>query len=280
MASQKQTTERLKVLFNGPEEAVGLAEAALLFASDEYPELDVRAYLGRLDALAANVRARLPAKAPPETIIAAMNQVLFEEEGFKGNAVEYYDPRNSFLNDVLDRKLGIPITLSIVYVEVGRRLGLSLEGVSFPGHFLVSLPLKERRLVLDPYSGGMALSAEELSNRLLQAYGRQPAVSLDRLLAAAGKREILVRMLRNLKAIYLRQENSTRALSVVDRILLVWPDLPEEVRDRGLLYDRLECAQAALQDYRRYLDLAPDAPDAGEIRNRMIDIGKATPHLH
>ena len=275
MTIKNSTTERLEQLVNRPEESLDLAEAALLIAQDEYPHLDIGAYLRRLDDLSGKVRARLSPGAPPEKIITAMNHFLFEEEGFAGNAEHYYDPRNSFLNEVLDRRQGIPITLSIVYMEVGRRLGLSLEGVSFPGHFLVKLELEHGKIVLDPYSGGISLSEQDLSNRLHHSHRR-----LDRLLASAGKKEILVRLLCNLKGVYLHKEEFARALSAVDRILLIMPDLPEEVRDRGLLYERLECAQSALQDYRRYIELEPDAPDAGHIRRRMIDLRRTTPELH
>lgn len=280
MTIQNSTTERLKELLNLPEDEMSLAEAALLIAQDEYPDLDVSAYVQLLDDLSDNVRARLSPGAPPETLIATMNHFLFQEKGFAGNAENYYDPRNSFLNDVLDRKQGIPITLSIIYMEVGRRLGLSLDGVSFPGHFLVKLELEHSEVVLDPYSGGISLSEQDLSSRLHQSHGDQPDVRLDRLLASAGKKEILVRILRNLKVVYLHTEEFAKVLSVIDRILLIRPDLAEEVRDRGLLYERLECAQSALQDYRRYIELEPDAPDAGEILSRMIKIGRTTPALH
>ena len=280
MTIKNSTTERLKHLVNRPEETMDLGEAALLIAQDEYPHLDIGAYVRRLDDLSGNVSARLPPGAPPEEIIATMNHFLFEEEGFAGNAEHFYDPRNSFLNEVLDRRLGIPITLSIVYMEVGRRLGLLLEGVSFPGHFLIKLELEHSKVVLDPYSGGISLSEQALSNRLLQSHGHLLNMPLDRLLTSAGKKEILVRILRNLKAIYLHTEDFARVLYVIDRILLIRPDLPEELRDRGLLYERLECAQSALQDYRRYIELEPDAPDAGDIRSRMINLRKTTPALH
>lgn len=273
-------TERLKQLLNSPEEALDLAEAALVIAQDEYPQLDIGAYLRRLDELAETVRVRLSPEAAPENIIATMNYLFFKEEGFAGNTTDYYDPRNSFLNEVLDRRLGIPITLSIVYMEVGRRLGLPIEGVSFPGHFLVKLELERGDVVLDPYAGGISLSEEDLNQRLHQAYGEQPEVPLKRLLASAGKKEILARILGNLKAIYLRTEEFAKALSVTDRILLISPDLPGELRDRGLLYERQECVHSALQDYRRYLELAPDAPDAEDIRARMIDLQGPAHLLH
>jgi len=280
MTIENSTTERLRELLNRPEEDMGLAEAALLIAQDEYPDLDISAYLQRLDDLSRDVRARLSPEALSENIIAAMNHILFQEEGFAGNAEHYYDRRNSFLNDVLDRKLGIPITLSIVYMEVGRRLGLSLEGVSFPGHFLVKLELERGRIVLDPYLGGISLSEQELRNRLHQAYGDQLDAPMERLLAGAGKRHILTRLLHNLKAIYLRKEEYTKVLPVIDRILLIRPDLPEELRDRGLIYERLECAQSALEDYQRYIELEPNAPDARDIRSRLINLRKITPALH
>ncbi len=280
MGNEISNMERLKQLVDRPEEAIDLAEAALLIAQGEYPQLDIGAYLERLDHLAGKVRARLSPGAPPEKIVAAMNQRLFEEEGFAGNTGRYYDPRNSFLNDVLDRRIGIPISLSIVYMEVGRRLGLSLEGVSFPGHFLVKLELENGEVVLDPYSGGASLSERELGKRLRRFHGDLSGVSIDRFLTGASKKEILVRMLRNLKAIYLHREDFARALSEVQRILLIMPDLAEELRDRGLLYERLECAQSALQDYRRYLELEPNARDVRVIRSRIINIEKTSTALH
>jgi len=280
MTIENSTTERLKELLNRPEEEMSLAEAVLLIAQDEYPHLDIGAYLKRLDDLSRDVSARLSPGAPPENIIAAMNNLLFQEEGFAGNEKNYYDPRNSFLNDVLDRRLGLPITLSIVYIEVGQRLGLSLKGVSFPGHFLVKLKLEQGRVVLDPYSGGVSLSEQELRNRLHQSYGDQLDVPLDRLLASAGKKHILTRLLHNLKAIYLHTEEFTKTLFVIDRILLISPNLPEELRDRGLIYEHLECSQSALEDYRRYIELEPNAPDTRDIRSRLINLQKITPALH
>ena len=183
-------TERLKQIVSRPEEEMNLAEAALLIAQEEYPHLDIGAYLLLLDDLSEKVRARLSPNASPEKIIATMNYFLFEEKGFAGNEEQYYDPRNSFLNEVLDRKLGIPITLSVVYMEVGRRLGLPLEGVSFPGHFLVKLELERNVVMLDPFSGGIVLSEQDLTNRLHQFLGDQPDVPLDRWFASTGKKDI------------------------------------------------------------------------------------------
>lgn len=260
--------ERFTQLVSGPEEELDLAEAALLIAQEEHPELDVAAYLRQLDGLAAAVRARLPEAPEPTDIIHSLNIQLFGEEGLAGNESEYYDPRNSFLNEVLDRKRGIPITLSVIYLEVGRRLGLPLAGVGFPGHFLVKYSGADGELVLDPFAGGVTLSREELAQKLRRMYGdANPFLAqIPQLLAPASKKEILLRMLHNLKGIYLQQNDFTRALAAIDRILLVTPDLAMEVRDRGAVHQRLGHLQAALQDFRRYLQMVPNAEDAETVR--------------
>jgi len=260
--------ERFTQLVSGSEEELDLAEAALLIAQEEHPDLDVIAYLRRLDELAASVRARLPQAPEPADIIHNLNARLFREEGLAGNESEYYDPRNSFLNEVLDRKQGIPITLSVIYLEVGRRLGLPLVGVGFPGHFLVKYRGADGDVVLDPFAGGATLTREELEQRLRRMYGEaNPFLAqIPQLLAPASKKEILVRMLGNLKGVYLQQNDFTRALAAIDRILLVAPDLALEVRDRGAVHQRLGHLQAALQDFRRYLQMVPDAEDAEAVR--------------
>jgi regulator of sirC expression with transglutaminase-like and TPR domain len=267
--------ERFTQLVSGSEEELDLAEAALLIAQEEHPDMDVAAYLRRLDGLAAAVRARLPQAPEPTDIIDNLNIQLFREEGLTGNESEYYDPRNSFLNEVLDRKRGIPITLSVIYLEVGRRLGLPLVGVGFPGHFLVKYSGADGEMVLDPFAGGAILSREDLVQRLRRMYGdANPFLAqIPQLLAPASKKEILVRMLRNLKGIYLQKNDFARALAASDRILLVAPDLATEVRDRGAVHQRLGHLQAAQQDLRRYLQMVPDAEDAEAVRtiiSRMV----------
>jgi regulator of sirC expression with transglutaminase-like and TPR domain len=203
---EANSAERLKRLMSGTESDLNLAEAALLLGKEEYPDLDVDAYLKRLDQLALTIQQRLPPRSNAADVILALNEYLFEELGFTGNADDYYDPRNSFLNEVLDRKLGIPITLSVVYLEIGKRLGLPLEGVSFPGHFLVKYATDEGEVVLDPFAGGMPVSDNELVERLIQLYGEQApeAMPLPRLLEPTDKKEILVRILRNIKNVYLQ----------------------------------------------------------------------------
>jgi regulator of sirC expression with transglutaminase-like and TPR domain len=258
-----------------------LAEAALAVALDEYPALDTAACLARLDAMAAELAQDLPAGASLEARLEALNRLLFERHGFAGNTRDYYDPRNSLLNDVLERRTGIPITLSIVYMDVARGAGLELEGISFPGHFLVACAVPGGKLVLDPYGGGAALGREELEGRLTQLYGAAVLERVDvaELLQPAAPRDILGRMLRNLKAIYLKRRDLPRALAAIERLLLVQPEMTVELRDRGLVYLDMECYRGALDDLERYLGLEPEAADADEIRGRVVDLSRRVARL-
>jgi regulator of sirC expression with transglutaminase-like and TPR domain len=264
--------ERFAQLVGNSNDDFNLAEAALLIAQETQPDMDIAAYLHRLDALASAVRERLPGTPEASAIIAQLNQILFQEEKLSGNVTDYYDPRNSFLNEVLDRKTGIPITLSVIYLEVGRRLGLSLVGVGFPGHFLVKYTGPDGEVVLDPFHGGVQLSHEQLAQKLREMYGDgNPFLGqIPQLLTPASKREILVRMLRNLKGVYLQRNDFSRALQAIDWILLVDPTLAVEIRDRGAVHQRVGQLQAASRDFRRYLQLAPQAQDAEAIRGILV----------
>jgi regulator of sirC expression with transglutaminase-like and TPR domain len=264
--------ERFAQLVDATNDDFDLAEAALLIAQEEQPELDVAAYLQRLDALAAKVRARVSEPSTPTATLARLNELLFQEERLNGNAADYYDPRNSFLNEVLDRKIGIPITLSVIYMEVGRRLGMNIFGVGFPGHFLVKYMGPDGEVILDPFHGGVSLTHEQLAQKLRDMYGEgNPFLAqIPQLLTPASKREILVRMLRNLKGVYLQKNDFSRALNAINRIVLVDPTLATEFRDRGAVQQRLGHLQAATQDFRRYLQMAPQAPDAEAIRGMLV----------
>lgn len=276
------TTKRLLDLMGRPDDDIDLAEAALLVAAEEDPELDIPGYLGQLDALAETLRRRLAPDLPVQQQIEALNRYLFEELGFRPNPADYYDPRNSFLNDVLDRRLGIPLTLSIVYIEVGRRLGLPLSGVSFPGHFLVRCAVSGGMVIIDPYSSGISLSIEDLRDRLKLLKGDDvpSEEQVAAMLGAAAKSDVLVRMLRNLKAIYANRGDLERALSCSQRILLIAPDNADELRERAALYLQLECFQAAIADFERYLERSPDAADAQEVREQLVELRRNAPRLN
>jgi regulator of sirC expression with transglutaminase-like and TPR domain len=269
------------------EAEIDLARACLLIAADAYPGLDVDGYLGEIERLAARLRGRLPPGGGAEERVLALNQFLFDDLGYSGNAGNYYDPRNSFLNEVLERRTGIPITLSVLYLEIGRRIGLELEGVSFPGHFLVRLRLRGAMLVLDPFSGGEALSEADLRERLQRvipesAAGGVPvdALPLDPFLEPAGKRQILARLLRNLKGIYRDADKPQRLLEVLNRMLAVAPEAHGELRERGLLYQRMECYRAALKDLQDYSALEPEAPDIDDVRAKLVELSAQCARLN
>jgi regulator of sirC expression with transglutaminase-like and TPR domain len=273
------TLERFAQVIGREDMRIDLAQACLMIAQDAYPSLDVERYLGEIERMALRLRARMPQRTAAEERIGALNEFLFEDLGYRGNADEYYDPRNSYLNDVIDRKTGIPITLSVIYMEVGRRVGLPLEGVSFPGHFLVRVQVRGGVLILDPFAGGVAQSEADLRSRLKRVIPEGVAADvpvaelpLDQFLEPASKRQILARVLRNLKAIYREIDKPERMLEVLNRMLVLAPEATGELRDRGYLYQRLECWQPALKDLTEYLELEPDAPDLDDVRVRMMEL--------
>lgn len=274
--------ERFEQMVSGPDEAINLAEAALLIASEEYPGLDIAAYLARLDEMAATLRRRLRADISPADTIVALNRFLFDEHGFSGNAADYYDPRHSFLNDVLDRKRGIPLTLALVYMEIGRRIGLPVQGISFPAHFLVKCQLREGMVVLDPYAKGISLSFDEIRRRIksLRNDAEPPRSVIAGMLATASNKDILVRMLRNLKGIYSHHQQWLKALAATDRIISVMPELAEEYRDRGMIYLNLECFRAALFDLQAYIKMLPVAADADSVRQKVVELQRVASRLN
>jgi regulator of sirC expression with transglutaminase-like and TPR domain len=279
--------DRFAELLARDEAEIDLARACLMIAEDAYPALDVDGYLGEIERLAARLRGRLPTGEGAEGRVLALNRFLFDELGYSGNADHYYDPRNSYLNEVLDRRTGIPITLSIVYLELGWRVGLALEGVSFPGHFLVRLRLRGAMLVLDPFSGGETQSEADLRERLQRVIpegvaGGVPveALPLDPFLEPAGKRQILARLLRNLKGIYRESDRPERLLGVLNRMLVVSPEAHGELRERGLLYQRMECYRAALKDLQDYSALEPEAPDIDDVRAKLVELAARCARLN
>lgn len=248
------------------ERRLDLGRAALAIARIEHPSLSVENEIERLDRLAA--RSAAADAGEPQLALERLLAFLFEEEGFRGNAEEYYDPRNSCLNDVLDRKLGIPITLSILTMEVGRRVGIDVEGVSLPGHFIVSASLGGRRIFLDPFNGGAVLTPAQAAEVASKAVGR-PVKLAEAHWAPCAKRHILVRMLRNLKGIYARREDWPRALAVVDRLLVLDTESPVHLRDRGTVLVRMRRLHEGAMAWERYLTSFPNAQDADGFRDEL-----------
>ncbi len=260
-----------------PDSRIDLAEAALWIAAEEYPALEVAGYLARLGELADAARSRVSRGANALERVERLNDFLYREAGFSGNRADYYDARNSFLNDVLERRTGIPITLAIVWVSVAERLGVPARGIGFPGHFLVRAGDDEEILV-DPFAGSV-LTRADCEARLRAAAGAE--VPLDpSLLDPTPARLVLARVLRNLKQIWLAREDWQRALGCTERILLLAPDAPLELRDRGLIFARLECFAAAEADLRKFLALAPEDSGADAVRAQLVELTRSAPRLH
>ena len=259
-----------------------LLGTALLIARDEYPELDPEPYAAQVQAHADELRDEVAAIEPLPLKMQAINRRLFEEIGYAGNHDEYYDPRNSYLNEVFDRRLGNPISLAMVQMEVTRRLGLPIDGVSFPGHFLVRTPVDDGVLVMDPFNRGRPLGEDELRERARPHLGGEMPddEALYRILHPASHRAMLTRMLRNLHGVYIDRDDWERAVRCSDRILRITPDSAEALRDRGLGYFKLGHVHGARADLGRYLQLHPQAPDAGSLRERLVELssGAARPH--
>jgi regulator of sirC expression with transglutaminase-like and TPR domain len=260
-----------KELVTLPDNAIPLAEAALLMACEEYPQLELSPYLDKLDEMAGLANQDIRPGDSPFEAVQKINTVLFGTLGFRGNADNYYDPRNSFFNDVIDRRLGIPITLSTVYLEVSRRLNLPIAGVGLPGHFLVKYTDGEREFFMDPYNKGEILTREDCQRMIKELHGGAMEFS-ERFLGRATNRQILSRMLNNLKLIYLKAQAFDKSLAIVDMMILADPEDPEQHRDRGLLRLQLRQFEGASGDLDHYLKRSPDAKDREEIEGHLKEL--------
>jgi len=257
------------------DERIDLVRAALTIARTEYPDLDIEKYVAHVDSLARRVGGRIPDAGDAAQTIAALNHVLFEEEGFRGNRENYYDPRNSFLNDVLERKLGIPISLAVVYMEVARRVGFPLFGVGMPGHFLLKhYDVEGRQVLIDCFESGHILSDRDCQQRLDEIYSGQLPLQPD-FLMAVSRRQILTRVLNNLKTVYLSTRSFKKALPLVDLVLVIYPRSPEDVKQRALLRYSLGLMRGAAEDLEQYLKMSPDASDADDIRQTALSIRRS-----
>ena len=259
-----------------------LLASALLIARDEYPDLDPARYDALVQEHADHLRTAAAAISAWPLKVAAINRHLFDELGYTGDHDEYYDPRNSYLNEVFDRRLGNPISLALVQMEVSRRLGIHLDGISFPGHFLVRMPVEEGVLVMDPFNGGRPLGVDELRERARDNLGGQTPDDhlLAQILDPAPHRAILMRILRNLHGVYAEHGQWDRAARSADRILKLAPEHNDALRDRGMAYLRLGHQAGARSDLARYLQREPNADDAAKVRNTLVELGGERPRLH
>ncbi|HEY9624898.1 MAG TPA: SirB1 family protein [Crinalium sp.] len=251
-----------------PDEQINLARAALYFAQEEYPALDPEEYLNTLDTMAAEIEERLPPTRYPLKVVQTINQYLYQDLKFTGNAADYYDPRNSYLNQVIERRTGIPITLALVYLEIARRLDFPMVGVGMPGHFLIRPIGDDLEVFVDPFHQGEILFPEDCQERMNQLYGGQVEFRPE-FLETVSTRRFLTRMLTNLKVIYLNRGEWSKALATIERLLILYPDAPLEQRDRGLLYYQMGRWTEATQDLENYLTHAPSAEDAAVVRQLL-----------
>lgn len=255
-------------LISRPEDELDVVHAALAFAAEEDPGLDVDAWLHRIDGLAFQALAGLPDTASEQERLERLYTLFFDELGFSGTGTDFDDPGSSFLHLVVERRRGLPIALAVLFVRLGRRLGLSCAGVGFPGHFIAKVTTSEGEIFVDPFNRIRDLKSRELASRLSK--GSAGGQKLERwMLAAATPKQTLARMLRNLKHLYSKKKDYARAFSAVDRVLLLQPDSAEDIRDRGLLCLELGGRDAARRDLEKYLSVAPQAADLPMVRSRL-----------
>jgi regulator of sirC expression with transglutaminase-like and TPR domain len=259
---------------------IDLLRAALCFAREiAYPDLDVESAVARIDRIAEEGRKVLSPTATVREQAEELADYLFDRIGFQGNSGNYADPRNSFLNEVLDRKLGIPISLSVIYVAVARRLGLPAHGIGLPGHFIVGVEDSQGILYLDPFHGGQRLSVEDCANLVVQTTGYTERFQLG-WLDPASSRDILTRMLNNLRSVFLNQKQWAKAAAVVERLRMIQPDIPDYSRDLGVIYHLNGSLQQAIESYRDYLQRAPEASDSEEVKRNMLAVVEAQARLN
>jgi regulator of sirC expression with transglutaminase-like and TPR domain len=262
------------------DESLPLTEAALALAQDAYPDLDLQGSLAEIDELVVRVRRRIPEDADVKQKVGVLNRFFFRELGFTSNRNDYYDPDNSHLNMVLKRRRGIPISLAVIYLEMSEQLGIPVRGIAFPGHFLLRVTTPEGDVMLDPTTGHSLSESQmvEMLEPYVQRVGESIGSALRTLLQPATRREILGRMLRNLKGVYLQTERWQLLLAVQQRLVILMPGSIEEVRDRGFAYARLDYLRPAMEDLRHYLDDRPDAEDATVVESELHELRQRTQH--
>ena len=274
---ERQIADQLRTLMQQPEEKISLAAAALLIASMEYPALESPPYLRRLDELAARVSARAPHPIDPYQVITEMNRCLFREEGFSGNSEDYYDPRNSFLNEVLDRKTGIPIMLSTVYLEIARLLHFPLVGVGMPGHFLVKHPYFE--ILIDPFSQGRILNASDCEQRMKQVLGDSVPFHSS-YLEGVSKLHTVTRMLNNLRNVFLDLRQFPKAYQITELVLALHPDSANDLRQKAAFLIELRRFAEAGTALDRYIELAPESEDTADLKQTALNLRRTLAQMN
>ncbi|UCD78897.1 MAG: transglutaminase family protein [Desulfobacterales bacterium] len=279
MDSTEQLDKRFSHLASLPDDQIDLARGALLIAESAYPDLDESYYLERLNQMAAGLMNDTAVNKDPSDIISALNHLLFDDEKFSGNRDDYYDPDNSFLNRVLDRKLGIPITLSLIYIEIAGRLGLDMRGIGLPGHFITALYHGSGIIFLDPYYRGAIRTADDC-RRIVRTHVGETSAFDPGWLEPVGRKEFLARMLRNLKLIYAQKENDVMMFRMIHWILTLQPDAAGELRERALLYEAMGDPVRAIQDWQRVMASISDFETEKTIRARIDYLNKQNPRIH
>ena len=274
-----QINEEFSRIASLPDNRIDLAHGALIIAKAAYPDLDESLYLVHLDRMAARIKRDLAADFEPADIIKEINQVLFNEEKLRGNRENYYDPDNSYLNRVLDRKTGIPITLALIYIEVAGRLGLDVRGIGLPGHFIAALYHESGKTFIDPFNGGEIRTTDDCLE-IVRTYTSGTVAPGHRWLKPINKSEFLARMLRNLKLIYARQENDIMLFKMIHWILTLQPDAPAELRERAMIYEAMGNPARAVEDWERYIASIGDRKSVAEIRARIDNLKKQGSRIH
>ena len=262
-----------------PDDQINLFQSALLIAKTAYPDLDESVYLDYLDRIADRIKPHFASDQDPSGFIAEINRVLFDVERFHGNRENYYDPDNSYLNRVIDRKTGIPITLSLIYIEISRRLGLDVRGVGLPGHFIAALYHDSGVIFIDPFNGGEIRTRDDCLE-IVRTYTSGAEISDVHWLKPVTNSEILARMLRNLKPIYARQGDDVMMFKMIHWILTLQPGAPAELAERALLYEAMGNPDRAIADWERYIKSVGDHKMKTEIRTRMDYLKKQKSRIH
>jgi regulator of sirC expression with transglutaminase-like and TPR domain len=260
--------QRFREIAQRPDAHLDLVEASLIIALEDQPRIDIQRYLDQVGGWTEAIRGRLEGSRDIVRIVEVMNRVLFEEEGFHGENEDYYDPRSALLNEALDRHAGLPMTLSILYIELSRRVGMDAMGVSLPGRFLVKFTGDFGQIVVDPFDGGRVLSTVELQKILDEMYGGGVRLR-EHHLRSFSRHEVLGRELAHLKAAYLAQRDLARAAASVDRLLILDDRDSYEVRDRAMLAMQMHSYTQAIEFFERYLELSPHAEDGQRVRDQI-----------